>query len=100
MIKKFILTALAMISTTFAMAVVNINTASKTELQTLKGIGAKKADAIIEYRTQNKGFKTVEDLANVKGIGTKTVEKLKSEISVSDQNPKPSANTKPVPATK
>ncbi|MCF6299801.1 MAG: ComEA family DNA-binding protein [Proteobacteria bacterium] len=64
-----------------AFAIVNINTAdAETIASELKGIGASKATAIIEYRDQNGAFKTVEELANVKGIGLKTVEKNRAEI--------------------
>ncbi|MDR0297634.1 MAG: helix-hairpin-helix domain-containing protein [Streptococcaceae bacterium] len=63
-------------------AKVNINTADLTELQTLSGVGAKKAQDIIDYRTKNGAFKTVEDLGNVAGFGDKTLEKLKDSITV------------------
>ncbi|ENM5826010.1 ComEA family DNA-binding protein [Vibrio metoecus] len=53
---------------------VNINTASAEELATLlKGIGVKKAQAIVEYREANGPFLTIDDLAKVKGIGDATV---------------------------
>lgn len=62
---------------------VNLNTASLEQLVTLPGIGKKKAAAIIEYRTQNGKFKTVEELTNVKGVGSKMIEKLKGQLKVS-----------------
>ena len=65
-----------------AAAGVNINTATQAELESLDGIGPKKALAIIEYRKKNSGFKSVDDLKNVSGIGEKTLEKLKSEVTV------------------
>lgn len=61
---------------------VNINTAEESVLTTLPGIGPSKAQAIIAYREENGPFKTVEDLNNVTGIGDKTFEKLKDQISV------------------
>lgn len=61
---------------------ININTASKDELMKLSGVGESKAEAIIQYRTKSGGFKKVEDLQNVDGIGEKTVEKLKDKITV------------------
>lgn len=61
---------------------ININKAAKDELTSLSGIGDAKAEAIIAYREKSGGFKKVEDLKNVEGIGEKTVEKLKDKISV------------------
>ena len=62
--------------------IVNINTASLTELQTLSGIGKSKAEAIIRYREQNGNFKSIEDLLNVDGIGEKLYEEIKPNITV------------------
>jgi competence protein ComEA len=60
---------------------VNINTADAATLsKELNGIGEVKAKAIVDYRTQNGPFKTVEDLANVTGIGAATIEKNKSKV--------------------
>jgi len=56
--------------------VLNLNTASEEELMRLPGVGPSKAKAILELRTQLKGFKKVEDLMRVKGIGRKTFRKL------------------------
>ncbi|MGL4655389.1 MAG: helix-hairpin-helix domain-containing protein [Sarcina sp.] len=61
---------------------VNLNTASLEELQTLTGIGAAKANAIIEYRETSGGFKTIEDIKNISGIGEKTFEKIRDRLSV------------------
>ncbi|MDR0246860.1 MAG: helix-hairpin-helix domain-containing protein [Burkholderiales bacterium] len=66
-----------------AFAAVDINTASKDELQTLSGIGPEKAQAIIDYRAQHGPFKSVGDLQGVKGIGEKTIAKLGDSITVS-----------------
>ena len=62
---------------------VDINTADKKELSTLKGIGASKADAIIAFRTLN-CFKSVEELVKVKGIGKKTLEKNSDNLTASE----------------
>jgi competence protein ComEA len=72
-----------------AAAVVNLNTATVSQIATLPGIGEKTAERIIEYREKNGGFKKVEDLMNVKGIGEKSFLKLKALITVGD--PKPAA---------
>ena len=66
-----------------AFAAVNINTATKEELTTLKGIGDKKAQAIIDYRKKNGDFKTVEDLEKVEGIGPGTMKQIRAQIGVS-----------------
>ncbi|HIC91599.1 MAG TPA: helix-hairpin-helix domain-containing protein [Syntrophaceae bacterium] len=63
---------------------VNINTATAEELMTLKGIGEKKAHAIIEYREAHGPFESIDDLKNVKGIGDKIFESIKSEIMVEE----------------
>lgn len=61
---------------------ININKASSTELETLPGIGPAKAEAIIEYRESNGGFKTIEDIMSISGFGQKTFEKLQESITV------------------
>jgi len=64
-----------------ANAPVNINKASTAQLALeLNGIGPSKAEAIVRYREEHGAFKTVDDLVNVKGIGPKTLEKLRSQI--------------------
>ena len=64
---------------------VNINTAdAKTIAESLSGIGLKKAEAIVKYRTEKGLFKTVDELENVSGVGKKTVEKIKKDVLLSD----------------
>lgn len=65
----------------FAYAAINLNTATKKELVSLEGIGDKKADEIIKYRTKTP-FKKIEDIKNIKGIGDKLFEKIKDKIEV------------------
>jgi competence protein ComEA len=72
-----LLVALLMIAIN-AFAAVNVNTANKDELQMLTGIGPAKAQAIIDYRTKNGDFKTVDDLTKVPGIGPAVLGKMKS----------------------
>src|SRR5438552_13935098 len=62
--------------------VVNINSASTTDLEALPGIGAKTAARIVEYRQKNGPFKKIEELMNVRGVGEKNFLKLKPQISV------------------
>jgi competence protein ComEA len=62
--------------------IININIASKEELKTLTGIGDIKADAIIKYREENGGFKSVEELTKVSGIGAKTLEKFIDKVDI------------------
>ncbi|MDQ3020185.1 MAG: helix-hairpin-helix domain-containing protein [Bacteroidota bacterium] len=59
----------------------NINTATKEELIDLPGVGESTADKIIVYREEKKGFKKIEDLMKVKGIGKKKFEKIKEYIT-------------------
>lgn len=61
---------------------ININTASKTELMELPGIGEAKAQAIIDFRTKNGPFKNLHDIVNVPGIGEKTYENIKDLITI------------------
>lgn len=68
--------------TTSSAAKVNINTADLASLETLSGIGEKKAQDIIDYRTKNGNFQKLEDLGNVSGFGVKTLEKLKDSICI------------------
>src|SRR5215831_18889723 len=64
-----------------AIAAVNINTATKEELTSLKGIGEKRAQDIIDYRTKNGPFKSVDDLEKVPGIGPGTMKQIRSELT-------------------
>ncbi|WP_374240149.1 ComEA family DNA-binding protein [Zoogloea sp.] len=80
--------ALGIFGINMAFAAVNLNTATATDLDGIKGIGPSKAKAIIDYRTKNGPFKSVEDLKNVKGFGEKSITKLKGELTVSGETTK------------
>lgn len=65
----------------FLFAAVNINTATVEELQSLKGIGKSKAEAIVAYRNEQ-NFTSIDDIKKVKGIGPKLFESIKQDIKV------------------
>lgn len=68
----------------FSAETININTADKETLMTvIKGVGEKKAEAIISYREENGPFKSIDDLANVKGIGQGVIDKHRDMLSTS-----------------
>ena len=66
------------------LAGVDINTASQADLESIKGLGPVKAKAIIEYRNKYGMFKSVEELANVKGIGAGILKQLGDQVSVQE----------------
>lgn len=63
-------------------APVNLNTATMTQLETLPGVGPAMAQRILEYRQQNGGFKKIEELMNVRGIGEASFLKLKALVTI------------------
>lgn len=71
-----------------AFAAMNINTATQSELEAVKGLGPAKAKAIIEYRQAHGNFKHLDELDNVKGFGKASIDKLKGELSVGPENAK------------
>ena len=78
-----LLLSLAIAGTAFASEKVNINTADAATIdRVLLNVGAAKAEAIVAYRKQNGAFKSADQLASVKGIGLKTVEKNRDRIVV------------------
>ena len=74
--------ALGLFGINMAFAAVNLNTATASDLDGIKGIGPSKARAIIDYRSKNGPFKSVDDLKNIKGFGDKNLAKLKGELTV------------------
>ena len=60
----------------------NLNTATQADLEKLPGVGAATAKLILEYRQKNNGFKKVEELMNIRGIGEKSFLKLKPLVTV------------------
>lgn len=83
----FCLAGLLMLLSGLVSAAVDLNTATVADLEKVKGLGPVKSKAIIEYRDKNGPFKSVDDLKGVKGIGVKTIEKLRPELSVDGAAP-------------
>lgn len=79
---KHLLAAALLCFSSLAFAAVDLNKATVAELEAVKNIGQAKAKAIVEYREKNNGFKKVEDLKNISGIGDKIYEQIKSEFVV------------------
>jgi competence protein ComEA len=77
-----------------ALAVVNINTATKEELTTLKGVGDKRAQEIIDYRKKNGNFKSVDDLEKVPGIGPGLMKQIRSDVTVTGKTAVDKTSTK------
>ncbi len=74
-------------STATAAAPVNLNTATAEQLATIPGVGPKMAERIVDYRQKNGGFKKIEDLMNVSGVGEKSFLKMKPLITVTTPKP-------------
>ena len=89
--KRLVLAFALALCSLAATAAVNLNTATKDELVALPGIGPAKAQAILDYRSKNGAFKSIEELKDVKGIGAKRYEKIKAELTVVAAPPKPAA---------
>jgi competence protein ComEA len=86
--KKLLLVLSMLFSVNTFATPININTADAKAIDAaLSGFGPKKAQAIIDYRTKNGDFKTLDDLNKVSGIGDKTIEKIKGDILFSDAAP-------------
>lgn len=81
-LRSFIVAAfISLVSLGAFAAPVNVNTADVTALsENIVGVGPKLADRIVKYRTENGAFKSIDDLANVKGIGPKVIKKNRDNI--------------------
>ena len=77
------LVLLLMLSVSFMFAAMNLQTASKDELMSIKGIGPKKADQIIKYRKSNK-IKSADDLKAIKGFGPGVIGNIKKNKTISN----------------
>lgn len=73
---------LLLLYVSLAFGAININRANSAQLQTLYGIGPSKAKEILAYRKSHGAFKTVDELVNVKGIGPKTLAKMRSQVTI------------------
>ena len=94
--KRFLMLLAGLLFSGWALAAININTATLQELEALNGIGPVKAQAIIDYRKANGPFKSVDQLKDVKGIGDATFDKIKADVSVSGATtPAKAAATQP-----
>lgn len=86
--KKLLLALTVLFSINIFATPVNINTADAKKIaDSVSGFGLKKAQTIVDYRTKNGDFKTLDDLNKVSGIGDKTIEKIKADILFVDSVP-------------
>lgn len=90
---RFLTTAAALVLLTLPVLLfagqVNINTAdAETIAAELNGIGPSKAKAIVAYRTKHGPFRSVDDLSLVKGIGERTVERIRADVQISEAKKK------------
>ncbi len=65
---------------------IDLNTATVTELQSLPSVGPKTAEKIVEYREKHGAFHSVDELVNVKGIGMKKLERIRSMVTVDEED--------------
>ena len=84
---RWLLALVIALAAPFAHAALDLNTATKEQLVALSGIGPAKAQAILDYRAQHGGFKSVDELKDVKGIGARRFEKLKPDLTVGSPPP-------------
>ena len=85
---SFLSTLLALLFALPVWAAVDVNMATQSELESVKGLGPAKAKAIIDYREKHGPFKSLDELANVKGLGKASVAKFQSDLSVNEAQSK------------
>ncbi|MFP4154113.1 MAG: ComEA family DNA-binding protein [Halothiobacillaceae bacterium] len=85
LLKPIALTAILLLGAqgSWAEGPVDLNTADVETLQTLHGIGEVRAADIVAYREKHQGFKSVDELVNISGIGEKTLERIRDQVTVS-----------------
>jgi competence protein ComEA len=84
---RFLMLLAALVMATFnVFAAVNVNTATQEQLESLNGIGPAKAKAIIDYRQKNGGFKTIDELEQVPGVGKGLLGKIKNDVTLSGES--------------
>lgn len=76
-------------SEAYAMDKIDLNTATATQLQDVKGIGPKLAKSIVKYRTEHKGFNTLEELKSVRGVGPKNFARFKADLTLGSKKSRP-----------
>ena len=85
MVVLMFLMSMVFAGATYAGDMVNVNTATVEQLETVKGIGPKTAAAIVSYRTEHGDFSSVDGLTAVKGIGDKKLQKIAGSLTVGDK---------------
>lgn len=82
-LKTFLLVALLALSSSAFAGKVNVNTADADSIaMEMRGIGQSRAQAIVDYRKANGKFRSIDDLTRVKGVGAKTIEKNRNNITL------------------
>ena len=99
-LRPTLLALAALLCSPFVLAAVNVNTASRAELESLPEIGPAKAQAILDWRQQHGPFKSVDELKNVPGIGDKTLATIRKDVATSGPTSLPAHAGKPAPAGK
>ncbi len=85
--KKILAALLITMAISFnAYAAINLNTASRAELESIKGIGPSKAQAIIDYRKKHGDFNSISELKEINGIGPETLKNMRRKLTVEGQS--------------